>query len=53
MVLLSLLLMLVFGVSSAFSPNIYVYIALKFSSGISVSGIIANAFVIGALNFHD
>ncbi|XP_030253467.1 solute carrier family 22 member 13-like isoform X1 [Sparus aurata] len=46
-VLLSLLLMLVFGVSSAFSPNIYVYIALKFSSGISVSGIIANAFVIG------
>ncbi|CAG5896003.1 solute carrier family 22 member 13b [Menidia menidia] len=46
-VLLSLLLLLVFGVSCAFSPNIYVYIALKFFCGISISGIIANAFVIG------
>ncbi|KAM3593921.1 uncharacterized protein V6R79_025690 [Siganus canaliculatus] len=46
-VLLSLLLLLVFGVSAAFSPNVYVYITLKFFSGISISGIIANAFVIG------
>ncbi|XP_040921529.1 solute carrier family 22 member 13b [Toxotes jaculatrix] len=46
-VLLSLLLLLLFGVSAAFSPNIYVYMALKFLGGISVSGIVANAFVIG------
>nr|XP_046228100.1 solute carrier family 22 member 13b [Scatophagus argus] len=46
-VLLSLLLLFLFGVGSAFSPNIYVYIAVKFLSGISISGIVANAFVIG------
>ncbi|KAM9332634.1 solute carrier family 22 member 13b [Pholidichthys leucotaenia] len=46
-VLLSLLLLLVFGVGIAFSPNIYVYIVLKFICGISISGIVANAFVIG------
>ncbi|XP_071341208.1 solute carrier family 22 member 13-like isoform X2 [Trachinotus anak] len=46
-VLLSHLLLLLFGVSAAFSPNIYVYIVLKFFAGISISGIIANAFVIG------
>ncbi|GLD47872.1 solute carrier family 22 member 13 isoform X1, partial [Lates japonicus] len=45
-VLLSLLLLLLFGVGAAFSPNIYVYIVLKCLGGISISGIIANAFVI-------
>ncbi|KAM9337192.1 solute carrier family 22 member 13-like [Symphorus nematophorus] len=46
-VLLSILLLLLFGVGAGFSPNIYVYMVLKFLSGISVSGITANAFVIG------
>uniref|UniRef100_A0A3P9CV90 Solute carrier family 22 member 13b n=1 Tax=Maylandia zebra TaxID=106582 RepID=A0A3P9CV90_9CICH len=46
-VLLSLLLLMVFGVGVAFSPNIYVFIVLRFLGGISVSGIVANAFVIG------
>lgn len=46
-VLLSIFVLLVFGVGNAFSPNLYVYMVLKFSSGISASGIIANAFVIG------
>ncbi|XP_032407569.1 solute carrier family 22 member 13-like isoform X1 [Xiphophorus hellerii] len=46
-VLLSLLILFVFGVGLSFSPNIYVYIALKFVCGFSTSGIVANAFVIG------
>ncbi|KAM8881613.1 solute carrier family 22 member 13-like [Synchiropus picturatus] len=46
-VLLSLLMLFLFGVSAGFSPNIYVYMVLKFLSGISNSGIIANGFVIG------
>uniref|UniRef100_A0A672HKZ1 Solute carrier family 22 member 13b n=1 Tax=Salarias fasciatus TaxID=181472 RepID=A0A672HKZ1_SALFA len=46
-VLLSLLLLLLFGVGVAFSPNIYVYMAFKFISGLSVSGILSNGFVIG------
>ncbi|KAK5849633.1 hypothetical protein PBY51_013953 [Eleginops maclovinus] len=46
-VLLSLFFLMVFGVGISFSPNIYVYIVLKFLDGISVSGIIANLFVIG------
>ncbi|XP_075994215.1 solute carrier family 22 member 13-like [Genypterus blacodes] len=45
--LLSIFLLLLFGVSAAFSPNVYVYMALKFLGGFSVSGIIANLFVIG------
>ncbi|KAM4544123.1 solute carrier family 22 member 13-like [Fundulus diaphanus] len=45
-ILLSLLILFVFGVGISFSPNIYVYIALKFVCGISTSGI-ANAVVIG------
>uniref|UniRef100_A0A3Q2D8B5 Solute carrier family 22 member 13b n=1 Tax=Cyprinodon variegatus TaxID=28743 RepID=A0A3Q2D8B5_CYPVA len=45
-VLLSLLILFVFGLGISFSPNIYVYIALKFVCGISTSGIVANAFVI-------
>ncbi|XP_061614765.1 solute carrier family 22 member 13b isoform X1 [Phyllopteryx taeniolatus] len=46
-VLLAHLLLLLFGVSAAFSPNVYVYIALKFMCGVSAAGILANAFVIG------
>ncbi|XP_068437804.1 solute carrier family 22 member 13-like [Clinocottus analis] len=46
-VLLSLLLQLVFGVSVAFSPNIYIYIVLKFLGGFSISGLLVNGFVIG------
>ncbi|KAG7224926.1 hypothetical protein INR49_014842 [Caranx melampygus] len=46
-VLLSHLLLLLFGVGAAFSPNIYVYMVLRFMAGISSSGIVANAFVIG------
>ncbi|XP_029955598.1 solute carrier family 22 member 13-like [Salarias fasciatus] len=46
-ILLSLLLLMLFGVGAAFSPNIYVYMVLKFSSAISVSGLFSNVFVIG------
>ncbi|KAL2085499.1 hypothetical protein ACEWY4_018819 [Coilia grayii] len=45
--LLSLLLQLLFGVGVAFSPHIYVYIALRFVVGITISGIAINAFVLG------
>ncbi|KAI3354826.1 hypothetical protein L3Q82_004632 [Scortum barcoo] len=46
-VLLSLLLLLLFGVAAGFSPNVYVFMVLRFASGMSVSGILSNAFVIG------
>ncbi|XP_053716059.1 solute carrier family 22 member 13-like [Synchiropus splendidus] len=46
-VLLSLLMLFLFGVGAGFSPNFYVYMVLKFLSGISIAGIIANGFVIG------
>ncbi|XP_026147968.1 solute carrier family 22 member 13b isoform X2 [Mastacembelus armatus] len=46
-VLLSLLLLFLFGAGAGFSPNLYVYVFLKFLGGISISGILANAFVIG------
>ncbi|XP_034001883.1 solute carrier family 22 member 13-like [Trematomus bernacchii] len=46
-VLLSIFLLMLFGVGISFSPNIYVYIVLKFLDGIAVSGIIVNLFVIG------
>ncbi|KAM4719089.1 solute carrier family 22 member 13-like [Anableps anableps] len=41
--LLSVFILLLFGVSTAFSPNIYVYMALKFLSGTGV--VIMNTFV--------
>ncbi|XP_019722424.1 solute carrier family 22 member 13-like isoform X2 [Hippocampus comes] len=46
-VLLAHLLLLLFGVSTAFSPDVYVYIVLKFLCGVSTAGILTNAFVIG------
>ncbi|CAJ1082091.1 solute carrier family 22 member 13-like [Xyrichtys novacula] len=46
-VLLSLFILLLFGVGAGFSPNIYVYMVIKFFGGISISGIIGNAYVIG------
>ncbi|KAI4901421.1 hypothetical protein NFI96_018552 [Prochilodus magdalenae] len=45
--LLSLVLQLLFGVGAAFSPNIYVYITLRFVVGTSVSGISINTYVLG------
>ncbi|XP_051971260.1 solute carrier family 22 member 13b [Xyrauchen texanus] len=46
--LLSLLLQFLFGVGVAFSPNIYVYIALRFVVGTTISGIAINTFVLGS-----
>ncbi|KAK9953370.1 hypothetical protein ABG768_017368 [Culter alburnus] len=45
--LLSLFLQFLFGVGVAFSPNIYVYIALRFVVGTTISGISMNTFVLG------
>ncbi|XP_077365294.1 solute carrier family 22 member 13-like [Festucalex cinctus] len=44
--LLGHLLLFLSGVGAAFSPNVYVYIVLKFMCGFSLSGLIANGFVI-------
>jgi len=49
--LLSLFLQFLFGVGVAFSPNIYVYIALRFVVGTTISGITMNTFVLG--NTYD
>ena len=53
MVLLSLLQLLLCGVTAAFSPNIYVYIVIRFLGGISISGIMGNVFVIGGYNVKN
>ncbi|XP_076868882.1 solute carrier family 22 member 13b [Brachyhypopomus gauderio] len=45
--LLSLALQFLFGVGAGFSPNIYVYMALRFVIGTSVSGISINTYVLG------
>ncbi|XP_061661469.1 solute carrier family 22 member 13-like isoform X2 [Syngnathoides biaculeatus] len=34
------------GISAAFAPNVYVYIALRFMCGLALSGLINNGFVI-------
>ncbi|TRZ00457.1 hypothetical protein DNTS_033222 [Danionella cerebrum] len=45
--LLSLALQTVFGVAAAFSPNFPIYVALRFLIGMTISGVIINAFVLG------
>ncbi|XDV34892.1 hypothetical protein PO909_004988 [Leuciscus waleckii] len=45
--LLSLALQTVFGVAAAFAPNFPAYVTLRFIIGITVSGVIINAFVLG------
>uniref|UniRef100_A0A672HKU2 Solute carrier family 22 member 13b n=1 Tax=Salarias fasciatus TaxID=181472 RepID=A0A672HKU2_SALFA len=46
-VLLSNFLVMLSNVISAFSPNIYVFMGLKFISAISISGVLASGFVLG------
>lgn len=46
-VLVSLAIQAVFGVGAAFAPNFYVYTALRFLVGTSISGVIMNVFVLG------
>ncbi|XP_034756870.1 organic cation transporter protein isoform X2 [Etheostoma cragini] len=46
-ILVNLAIQAVFGVGAAFAPNFYVYVALRFMVGTSVSGVIMNAFVLG------
>ncbi|MBN3303197.1 S22AD protein, partial [Amia calva] len=46
-ILLSFLLQFLFGVGTAFSPNIYVYIVLRFVVGMTISGLTINMFVLG------
>ncbi|KAK0154707.1 Solute carrier family 22 member 13 [Merluccius polli] len=48
MVLLLMFIQLLFSFASAFSPHIYVYMALRFVVAISLSGIGVNVFVLGA-----
>uniref|UniRef100_A0A668RQR3 Major facilitator superfamily (MFS) profile domain-containing protein n=1 Tax=Oreochromis aureus TaxID=47969 RepID=A0A668RQR3_OREAU len=45
--LLSLALQTVFGVTVAFAPNFPVYVILRFVVGTTISGVIINAFVLG------
>ncbi|KAM9436462.1 solute carrier family 22 member 13b [Clarias gariepinus] len=45
--LISLTLQFLFGVSAAFSPNFYVYIALRFVLGITISAITITTNIIG------
>ncbi|XP_070782168.1 solute carrier family 22 member 6 [Enoplosus armatus] len=46
-ILVNLASQAVFGVAAAFAPNFYVYTALRFMVGTSISGVIMNAFVLG------
>ncbi|XP_015204061.1 solute carrier family 22 member 13 isoform X2 [Lepisosteus oculatus] len=46
-ILLSLALQAIFGVTTAFAPNFYLYILLRFIVGTTISGVIMNAFVLG------
>ncbi|XP_056219359.1 organic cation transporter protein isoform X1 [Seriola aureovittata] len=46
-ILVNLAIQAVFGVGAAFAPNFYVYAALRFMVGTSISGVIMNAFVLG------
>ncbi|XP_034436315.1 organic cation transporter protein isoform X1 [Hippoglossus hippoglossus] len=46
-ILINLATQAVFGVGAAFAPNFYMYTALRFIVGTSISGVIMNAFVLG------
>uniref|UniRef100_A0A3Q3F4V0 Si:dkey-119m7.4 n=1 Tax=Labrus bergylta TaxID=56723 RepID=A0A3Q3F4V0_9LABR len=46
-ILINLAVQAVFGVAASFAPNFYVYTALRFIVGTSISGVIMNAFVLG------
>ncbi|CAL8294822.1 unnamed protein product [Lota lota] len=46
-VLLTMFIQVLFGVASAFSPDIYVYMALRFVVATAVSGIMVTVFVLG------
>ncbi|XP_015242282.1 PREDICTED: solute carrier family 22 member 6-like [Cyprinodon variegatus] len=46
-ILVSLAIQAIFGVAAAFAPHFYIYIALRFMVGMSISGVIMNAFVLG------
>lgn len=51
--LLSLTVQFLFGVGAAFSPNFYVYIALRFVVGITISGITITTNIIGNDRVHN
>uniref|UniRef100_A0A3B5L757 Si:dkey-119m7.4 n=1 Tax=Xiphophorus couchianus TaxID=32473 RepID=A0A3B5L757_9TELE len=46
-ILIGLAIQVTFGVAAAFAPNFYVYTALRFMVGTSISAVIMNAFVLG------
>uniref|UniRef100_A0A3P8QG92 Major facilitator superfamily (MFS) profile domain-containing protein n=1 Tax=Astatotilapia calliptera TaxID=8154 RepID=A0A3P8QG92_ASTCA len=46
-ILVNLASQAIFGVAAAFAPNFYIYTALRFMVGTSISGVIMNAFVLG------
>ncbi|XP_041661901.1 solute carrier family 22 member 6 [Cheilinus undulatus] len=46
-ILINLAIQAIFGVGAAFAPNFYIYTALRFIVGTSISGIIMSAFVLG------
>ncbi|XP_053301813.1 organic cation transporter protein [Pleuronectes platessa] len=46
-ILINLATQAIFGVGAAFAPNFYIYTALRFIVGTSISGVIMNAFVLG------
>ncbi|KAM9354779.1 solute carrier family 22 member 6 [Pholidichthys leucotaenia] len=47
-ILVNLASQAIFGVAAAFAPNFYVYTALRFMVGTSISGVIMTAFVLGS-----
>ncbi|KAJ3611840.1 hypothetical protein NHX12_021853 [Muraenolepis orangiensis] len=47
LVLLNMCILLLFGVASAFSPNFFIYMALRFVVATAVAGISSNVFVLG------
>lgn len=51
--LLSLTLQFLFGVGAAFSPNVFVYIALRFVVGVTISGVTITTNIIGTEGTHN